>query len=65
MINDIGETAGSIWRTLDEEGPLRLATLKKQIKVADVLFYMAVGWLAREGKIDFVAEGRGFNVRAK
>jgi hypothetical protein len=65
MIYDIGETAGSIWRTLDEEGPLRLSTLKKQIKVADALFYMAIGWLAREGKLEFEAEGRGFNLRAK
>ena len=65
MIHDIGETAGSIWRTLEEEGPLRLSTLKKQIKVADALFYMAVGWLARENKLAFEAEGRGFTVRVK
>jgi hypothetical protein len=65
MLHEIGETAGSIWRTLDEEGTLRLSTLKKQIKVPDALFYLALGWLAREGKIDFEAEGRGFNVRLK
>ena len=65
MLNDIGETAGSIWRTLEEEGPLRLSTLKKQIKVADALFYMALGWLARESKIDFETEGRSFNVRLR
>jgi hypothetical protein len=65
MLYEIGETAGSIWRTLEEEGPLRLSTLKRQIKVPDALFFMAIGWLARENKLVFEAEGRGFNVRLK
>jgi len=65
MVHEIGETAGDIWRTLDEEGPLRLSTLKKQMKVSDALFFMAIGWLARENKVNFEAEGRGFNVRLK
>lgn len=65
MVHEIGETAGNIWRTLEEEGPLRLSTLKNQMKVSDAMFFMAVGWLARENKVDFEAEGRGFNVRLK
>lgn len=63
--NQIGETAGNIWHTLDEEGPLRLAALKKQIDAPDAILHMALGWLAREGKIEIMPEGRGFRVQLK
>ena len=66
MINhEIGETAGAIWQTLNEEGPLRLATLKKQIEASDSVFHMALGWLAREGKISIEADGRSYRVQIK
>jgi hypothetical protein len=65
MIAKIGETAGRVWRTLDEEGELRLAALKKQIDVSDALLYMAVGWLAREDKLEVEAEGRSYRLRLK
>jgi hypothetical protein len=62
MNNEIGETAGAIWHTLNEEGPLSLATLKKQIKASDAILHMALGWLAREGKVAIEADGRSYKV---
>jgi hypothetical protein len=63
MNNEIGETAGAIWHTLNEEGPLRLATLKKQIDVTDAVLCMALGWLAREGKVAIEPDGRSYKVQ--
>ncbi len=65
LIHEIGEAAGNIWHTLDEEGPLRLAALKKQIDASDPVLYMALGWLAREDKVQIEAEGRTYRVQLK
>jgi len=65
LINQIGETAGHIWHTLDEEGPLSIAALKKQIEAPDAVFYMALGWLAREDKLHIESEGRGYRVQLR
>jgi hypothetical protein len=65
LINQVGEAAGNIWRTLDEEGPLSITALKKQIDSPDAVFYMALGWLAREDKLKIEAEGRGYRVELR
>jgi len=49
----IGEMAGALWQLLAEEGPASFATLIQEVGVPESLFYMAVGWLARENKIEF------------
>ena len=48
----IGENAGIVWNAL-QEGGLTVDALKKatKLKVADL--NLALGWLAREGKIGF------------
>ncbi len=61
----IGETAGRIWRTLDEEGKLRVSTLKRQVGAPDAIVYMALGWLAREDKLEVEPQGRTYVVRLK
>lgn len=63
LTHEIGEAAGNIWHTLDEEGPLRLTALKKQIEASDPVLYMALGWLAREDKIQIEADGRTYRVQ--
>jgi hypothetical protein len=49
---DIGKNAGKIWLALDIWGKVDFLSLKRlaQVKETDVL--SAVGWLAREDKID-------------
>ena len=65
LINQVGEVAGNIWHTLDEEGPLSITALKKQIEAPDAVFYMALGWLAREDKLNIEPEGRSYRVQLK
>ena len=65
IIHKVGETAGRIWHMLDEEGQQRLTALKKQVKVPDAILYMALGWLAREDKVEIEPEGRSFRVRLR
>ena len=52
MITTIGENAGAIWGALSN-GALGLKALKKATKLKNEELYLALGWLAREGKISF------------
>jgi len=65
FINQIGEAAGLIWRALDSQGPLKLPALKKKLKVNDTMLHMAVGWLAREDKIEVEPRGRSYVIQLK
>lgn len=59
----IGETAGKIYRTLEKSGATETASLQKEAGVPDsTLFNQALGWLAREDKIDFQKKGREWTV---
>ncbi|MDO5570660.1 MAG: winged helix-turn-helix domain-containing protein [Bacteroidales bacterium] len=49
----IGTNAGLIWNALCEPKSLSLKALKKATKLKDKELYLALGWLAREGKISF------------
>ena len=52
MVTKIGENAGRIWGAL-QEGALDLKALKKATKLKNEELYLALGWLAREGKLTF------------
>jgi hypothetical protein len=52
MITKIGENAGLIWGAL-QNGAQGLKALKKVTKLKNEELYLALGWLAREGKITF------------
>jgi winged helix-turn-helix protein DUF2582 len=56
MSEEIGTMAGAIWHTLEANGEMTLANLKKELKAASPLFDWAIGWLAREDKIILTAE---------
>jgi len=49
----IGENAGKVWQVLKEKGPLVASAIKKAAGLDDKNVYMALGWLAKEGKIKF------------
>jgi hypothetical protein len=53
----IGETAGRIWRYLEENGEAAISQVPSLIKVKEPLSYLAIGWLAREGKLKFEVLG--------
>ena len=50
----IGENAGLIWNALPG-GALTLKALKKATKLKNDDLNLALGWLAREGKVAFEA----------
>jgi hypothetical protein len=65
LIQKVGETAGLIWLAIDSQGPLKMTALKNQLKINDTILNMALGWLAREDKIEMTASGRTFLVQLK
>jgi hypothetical protein len=58
MVQLIGETAGKIWRYLNENGEANLSQLKKGLKADPNLTLQAIGWLAREDKLRIEKNGR-------
>ena len=55
-INNIGNNAGVIWNVLNANGKMTETKLKKETGLGSADFYTALGWLAREGKINVVVE---------
>jgi len=54
----IGETAGTIWTILKERDEVSISSLPKILNETSSTVNQALGWLAREGKIDYRQEGR-------
>ena len=52
----VGETAGKIWHLLNDGGPQTFSQLKKKLSGSGELLTFALGWLAREGKVDITQE---------
>ncbi len=50
----IGIWAGLVWSALNEADILGNKQIKKVTKLKDKELYAALGWLAREGKINFL-----------
>ena len=58
----VGETAGKIWHLLNDEGPRTIPQLKKKLNGSGELLSFALGWLAREEKIEITQEKKAFKV---
>jgi hypothetical protein len=65
MIHEIGESAGELWRCLNEHPPTTLEQINKSLKLSGSLFFMAIGWLAREDKLTFEGEGKTMKLSLK
>jgi hypothetical protein len=65
MIGEIGTLAGAIWCALDANGGMTLTKLKKEVKAEKPLFDWAIGWLAREDKIELARDKRSIRVWLK
>lgn len=51
ITTEIGLNAGMVWNALSEQGEQSVKSLMKKLKLSSPDFYMATGWLSREGKI--------------
>jgi len=61
----VGETAGKIWNLLNDEGPQSFPQLKKKLNGSGELLGFALGWLAREDKVDLKQEKKTLKVALK
>ncbi len=50
-IEEIGTAAGVVWRLLRASGPATLYAIERGAALPRPLAPMALGWLAREGKL--------------
>jgi len=58
----VGETAGKVWNLLNDEGPQTFVQLKKKLDGSGELLSFALGWLAREDKVDIKQEKKTVKV---
>jgi hypothetical protein len=61
----VGETAGKIWEALSSDGPQTVAQLKKKVNGKGDYVNYALGWLAREDKIDLVQDKKTVRVQLR
>jgi len=65
MITEIGFAAGNIWKKLKDEGEMVITKLQRKSGLPINIFYMGLGWLAREDKVKFKREKRTIYVSLK
>ena len=58
MVSRVGKNAGSVWNYLHEHPGVPLKQISKELRLKDSLTFMAIGWLAREGKLAFEENGK-------
>ena len=56
MKEKIIETAGKAWRTLGERGESNASELARILNEREDIINQAIGWLAREDKINYCAK---------
>ncbi len=61
----VGEAAGKLWDTLSTDGPQTVTQLKTKVNGASEVVNFALGWLAREDKIEITQEKKSFRIRLK
>jgi hypothetical protein len=59
---EIGHVAGDVWGLLGRDGGQTIAAIKKSIDAPGDVVLAAIGWLAREDKLEFSANGRSVKI---
>lgn len=49
----IGEAASQVWNYLGKKGRASVSGLPRALKLKSAVTYQSLGWLAREGKVQF------------
>jgi Mn-dependent DtxR family transcriptional regulator len=58
MKEKIIETVGKVWRFLGQNGQTNISQLAKSLKEKEEVVFQALGWLAREDKIEYTIKNR-------
>lgn len=64
-IETIGQTAGLVWNYLRSNGECSLSALERGIQAPKAMVAMAIGWLAREGKVEIMDAKRTIRISLK
>ncbi|MCI0499613.1 MAG: winged helix-turn-helix domain-containing protein [Planctomycetales bacterium] len=63
MNDTIGQAAGIIWSMLAKAtAPINIADIPKKTNLTSQVAYQGLGWLAREGKLEYQQKGRSIYV---
>lgn len=65
MLHSIGESAGKLWHYLNENPLSTLEEAAKSLRLKENALAMAVGWLAREDKLEFQMDGKTARLAVK
>ena len=65
MLENIGSIAGTVWRYLEENSEATVTKLTRELGENERTVLMAIGWLAREGKLDFEKRKQGTYITLK
>jgi hypothetical protein len=57
MIREISSMAGKVWEALGKKGEVNMALLPRAVKEKSPIVYQALGWLARENKVEYRTGG--------
>ena len=61
----IGSTAGQVWEYLYKNGTVTAIKLKSELGISNSALYLALGWLAREDKIEVTEADHSFKISLK
>jgi len=62
MIEKIGTNAGHIWEYLYNHGTVGALKLKADLGMSNTSLYLALGWLAREEKIEIIEDAHSVKI---
>lgn len=62
MLESIGQIAGQVWTYLSANGESTLSSVKKELDLKGDSAALAIGWLAREGKLSIVKKGNSTKI---
>ncbi len=65
MLDNIGNVAGAIWHYLEINNEASVTKLTREINENERTVLMGVGWLAREGKLEFEKRKQGIYITLK
>ncbi len=57
MTERIGATAGKVWQVLKKQEEADISRLPRMVLEKPVVVNQALGWLAREGKLEYHEKG--------
>lgn len=65
MLDNIGHVAGAIWHYLEQNSAATVTEITREIGGTERSILMGIGWLAREGKLEFNKRKQGTYVTLK